>query len=134
MPPNLLPNLHSIEAEPATVGQLIPGRPIRNVYINGFWITSTPSISDTIFQALRLSYVPVTSLKIVTHDCLLSNSVFDMIQTLPKLREFILDALYEVCWLLKGRTSLELTSNSSLSPPKAYYLPLGDAKRCVTSN
>ena len=94
-PSNVLPNLQSLKATTVVSEQLIPGRPIHGVHVE-YYYDQFPI--DIVFQALRLSNVPLTILKIITWAIFPGEGLINLLQNLPKLFEFTLEKpRYEVC-------------------------------------
>jgi len=102
VPPNLLPNLRSLEAHPILIELLIPGRPVHNVhakYYSDITTCITPQFPvDILLQPLQQSLVPVTTLEISTRIHFPKNDLINIVQALPKLCKITLgQPHYEVC-------------------------------------
>ena len=94
----VLPNLQSIKANTTVCEWLIPGRPVQDVHAEYYSYTSPQFPLDVMFRVLRLSNVPLTTLEITTYNMLHGEELINMVQTLPKLRKFMLDKpRYAVC-------------------------------------
>ena len=121
-PPNLLPNLQTIEATPLIIERLIPGRPVNDIHAIYSSLTANRYPVDIMLQPLRESFVPVTSLAIGAGTHLPNDSVINIVRSLPKLRGFILwrSCKYEVRCLFEGTRYSELIRTRFFSPWKAY--------------
>jgi hypothetical protein len=119
--PNLLPNLRFLEATPAIIERLIPGRPVNNIHIRYPCDIASRFPLHIILQPLRRPIVPVTVLEITTDTRFSSDVLIDIVQSLPKLRKFTLsEPRYEVRQLFEGRRYSKLIGNRFLSPFKTY--------------
>ena len=96
---NLLPNLQSLTARPSIIERLIPGRPVHEVLPQPFAFETSPT---NLFQSFLLSSVPVTNLDFGTHETLSTDTLIEIIRSVPMLRELTLETEYEVCDWLKG--------------------------------
>ena len=113
-PPNLLPNLQFLSATPAIIERLIPGRPVDGIHAeyNSYRTRHFPD--DIILRPLRQPFVPVTNLAIKTDSHFYNGDPANIVQALPKLREFTLESpCVEVRQRFEGRRESELTGSSS---------------------
>ena len=97
-PPNLLPNLQSLEAGPTIIQRLIPGRPVN--HIRAEYVSKIADLfpGDIMLRPLRQPFVSVTTFAIKTNVHLPNDLLINIIQALPKLRKFTVDwPCYEVC-------------------------------------
>ena len=113
-PPNLLPDLQFLDADPVIIERLIPGRGVYDIHA-GYYSPRFPV--DILLQPLRHPFVPVTTFAIDANVHLPNNYLISIVQALPKLRKFTLTwTCYEVRQSLEGRKHPELTGNRPLSP------------------
>ena len=113
-PPNLLPDLQFLDADPVIIERLIPGRGVYDIHA-GYYSPRFPV--DILLQPLRHPFVPVTTFAIDANVHLPNNYLISIAQALPKLRKFTLTwTCYEVRQSLEGRKYPELTGNRPLSP------------------
>jgi len=102
-PPNILPNLQSLESTTMVSQHLIPGRPVHDLRAKYYFDTSPQYPVEDMFQVLRLSNVPLTILEISTYHTLQCEGLIKILKTVPKLRKFTLNKPhYNVCQLLKA--------------------------------
>jgi hypothetical protein len=102
--PGLLPNLRFLEATPAIIERLIPGRPVKYIHIRYPSDVASRFSVDIIFQPLRQPFVPMTALEITTNTLFPNDALINIVQALPKLRKFTLSTpRYEVRQLFEGR-------------------------------
>ena len=91
-PPNLLPNLQSLEAHPAIIERLIPGRRVNCITTEcHFYETTDDFPDDILLRPLRQSVVPVTTFAIKTCTYFPNDILINIVQTLPQLRKFSFD-------------------------------------------
>ena len=90
-PTNLLPNIQSLEAHPAIIERLIPGRPVECITASYPDRTTGRFSDDILLRPLQQSIVSVTTLAIKTYTYFSDNVLINIIQTLPKLRNFSFD-------------------------------------------
>ena len=100
----LLPNLQSLKAHPLIIGRLIPGRPVH--YIDLQFYGSAPCNINTTFQSLSLSHGPCTTLNIASSILLSTDTLIDMIHSLPMLRIFKLLTVHQVRRRLRRQVPL----------------------------
>ena len=87
-PPDLLPNLQFLDATPAIIERLIPGRPVNHIHTEYPPETSHHFPDDIMLQPLRQPFVSVTTLVIRTRAHLPNEALIKIIQALPKLCDF----------------------------------------------
>ena len=97
-PPNLLPNLQSLEAHPTIIEQFIPERPVNCITVEYFFQTTDHFPNNILLWPLQQSVVPVTIFAIKTSTYLSNNILINIIQTLPQLRKFSIDWHYHEVW------------------------------------
>jgi hypothetical protein len=113
--PNLLPNLRSLEASPAMIERLIPGRPVNDIHISYPSVIARRFPVDVVLQPLRQPFVPVTTLEITTDTNFLNDVLINIVQALPKLRKFTLtEPKYDVRQLFEGRRYSKLIGSRVL--------------------
>ena len=113
-PPSFLPNLQFLDATPAIIERLIPGRGVYDIRA-GYYSPRLPV--DIVLQPLRQPFVPVTTFAIDANIHLPNHYLVGIVQALPKLRKFTLAwTCYEVRQSFEGRRYSELTGNRPLSP------------------
>ena len=93
-PPYLLPNLQSLEAPPAIIERLIPGRPVNRITAEYFFQTTNRFPGDILLRPLRQPVVSVTNFAIKTNVDFSNDILINIVQTLPKLRNFSFDWQY----------------------------------------
>jgi hypothetical protein len=132
--PTLLPYLQSLAAHPLIIERLIPGRPVHTINVNPIYayFQTFPIPYDTIFQSFPRSCVPITTLDITVEVLLSTNTLVDMIHSLPMLRVLKLSTGYRVSSRLEDRF-LKLTSNSLHLTLGVSSVPLEDANICRIS-
>ena len=115
--PNLLPNLQFLEAAPQIIERLSPGRPVNCIRAEYYSKTADRFPDDVMLRPLRQSFVSVTTLAIFTNIHFPTDDLINIVQALPKLRQFTLRwPCYEVRQLSQGRRYSELTGNRFLTP------------------
>ena len=122
--PDLLPNLQFLKATPAVIGRLIPGRPVNDIHV-----MYPPEIAhgshfpvDAILQSLPQPSVPITTLEINTDSRFPDGALINIVQALPKLRQFTLGLPpYEVRQLFKGRKGLQIDWKNRVQLPLSIY-------------
>ena len=90
-PPDLLPNLQFLDATPAMIERLIPGRPVNDIRTEYAPQIAYHFPDDIMLQLLRQPYVSVTTLAILTNAHLPNDGLIKIVQALPKLRDFTAD-------------------------------------------
>ena len=91
-PPDLLPNLQFLDATPAIIEWLIPGRPVNHIHTEYSPETAHHFPDDIMLRPLRQPFVSVTTLAIRTTTYLPNEALIKIVQALPKLCNFT------VCW------------------------------------
>ena len=87
-PPDLLPNLQFLEANPAIIERLIPGRAVNHIRARYFPTAMCRFPDDIMLRPLRKPFVSVTTLAIMTNVHLPNDVLIKIIQALPKLCDF----------------------------------------------
>ena len=116
-PPDLLPNLQFLEATPAIIERLVPGRPVSHILAEHFPGTAHQFPDDVMLRPLRQPFVPVTTLGIFTNRHLPNDALINIVQALPKLCDFTVSWFCdEVRQSFEGGRYSELTGNRFLRP------------------